>query len=165
MPSYIVCPDGTTYLDTARVTPGQLGGRPYEASDPEAALLRAYDDGYAKFPAMKHYDNRDVTAWVAARDARILAAARRVIGDAGMRAFTRRALAREANMSDGAVSNFGVSSYLKDKPSAGYRERILAALMRDAIDQGDISMIRVGIADGCLRGDEVPEGLRAAAGV
>jgi AcrR family transcriptional regulator len=163
MPTFIVCPDGSTYT-LGKLTPTEAGGRAVDADSAEDALHVAYADGYASFPAMPH--SRGVHNWTGLRDARILAAARRVIAATGMRGVSRAALAREANMASGTISNFGRTKYKADtNPTEGYRERVLAALMADAVDKADIGLIRAGVADGCLSTDVVPEGLRAAVGV
>lgn len=166
MRTYIVCPDGTTYL-AGKLTAEEAEGRAVVAEEREEALHLAYADGYANFPAMRHYDGTtDPAHWAAVRDARILAGTRRVISDVGLQGLTRRAIAAAANVKPATVSNFGRTNYKQtEKPVDGYRERILTALMADALEKADIAMIRVGIADGCLRSEEVPEALRAAAGV
>lgn len=163
MPTFIVCPDGTVYT-LGKLTPTEAGGRAVDADSAEDALHVAYADGDAQFPAMPH--SRGCHNWTGLRDARILAAARKVIAADGMRGLSRASLAHEANMAAGTISNFGRTAYKADtNPTTGYRERVLAALMADAIDRADIGLIRAGVADGCLKGDEVPEGLRAAVGV
>lgn len=166
MATFIVCPDGTAYSND-KLTAAQAGGRAIVADSDEAARLIAYADGYAQFPPMTHYDGTtEPGEWAKVRDTRILAATRRVIDRGGLQGLTRKAIADAANVKPATVSNFGRTNYKQtDKPTEGYRERILAALMADALVKGDIAMIRVGVADGCLRGEEVPEGLRAAAGV
>lgn len=164
MPTFIVCPDGSVVLPHGGFDSEDLGGRAVVADDREAALHIAYADGDAQFPAMPH--SRGCHNWTGLRDARILAAARKVIAAGGMRGLSRANLAAEANMAAGTISNFGRTAYKSDtNPTTGYRERVLAALMADAIDRADIGLIRAGVADGCLKGDEVPEGLRAAVGV
>lgn len=164
MPTYIVCPDGSVLLPHNGFDSEDLGGRPVVADSPEEALHVAYADGDAKFPPMPH--SRGCQNWTGLRDARILAAARRVINTDGMRGLKRIAIAAQANMAPGTISNFGRTAYKSDtNPTDGYRERVLSALMADAIDKADIAMIRVGVSDGCLRADEVPDGLRAAVGV
>lgn len=169
MASFIVCPDGTTYSEVhLRAQPAaRSNGRAVMANSAEDALHLAYADGYAQFPPMTHYDGTtEPDTWARVRDERILAATRRVISASGLQGLTRKAIADAANMKPATVSNFGRTNYKQNgTPTNGYRERILAALMAEAIEKGDIAMIRVGVADGCLRGEEVPAGLRAAVGL
>lgn len=102
----------------------------------------------------------------AIRDERTLEAARRIIERRGLSALTRDAIAEEAGVSPASVSNFGrtrISNGEHDRES--YRSRILRALMRQAVRCGDVTMIRVGLVDGCLRAHEIPAHLRNAAGL
>lgn len=121
----------------------------------------------AKTSRSNRYDgSTDLDKWAAMRDRRILDASRRLIGRGGLRSLTRKAIAEEAEISPATVNNFGRTSTQRNyRPAEGYRERVLAALMADAIDKADIAMIRVGVADGCLRCEDVPEALRVLAGV
>jgi len=157
----------TVYPDGAVGYGHDDAGRPFIAQTEEAARLLAYADGFAQFPAMTHYDGTtEPSVWAAVRDNRILAATRRVITERGLQGLTRKTLADAANMKPGTISNYGRTNYKQTaKPTEGYRERILSGLMADAIAKADIAMIRAGVADGCLRSDDVPDGLRAAAGV
>jgi len=97
------------------------------------------------------------------RDGRILAAAKRLIDTVGLSGMTRESLATASGNSPASVSNFGrhrISNGAHGRE--GYRERILAALMAEAIEQGDVRMLRVGLADGSLRPADIPDPLREA---
>jgi hypothetical protein len=99
----------------------------------------------------------------AARDLRVLNAARRVIETNGLSALTREALADEARVSAASVSNFGRTRITNgEHDREGYRPRILRALMDAALESSDLPMLRVGIADGCLRLEDLPVHLRLA---
>lgn len=169
MANFIVCPDGTTYQNdrVPAVPAASLGGRPFIADSAEDALHLAYAEGYARFPALKYRPGTMAGGeWSALRDRRIMAAARRVVMTRGLKFFNRAAIAAEANTKPATINNFGRTVYSENyNPTDGYRERILSGLMAEAIDKADIAIIRVGIADGCLRGEDVPIGLRAAVGL
>lgn len=101
-----------------------------------------------------------------ARDARTLAAATRIVETRGLSGLTRDAIADEARLSAASVSNFGrhrITNGVHDR--TGFRLRILRAMMDAAIEKADMRMIRIGLADGCLRRDDVPMHLRGAAGI
>lgn len=101
-----------------------------------------------------------------ARDARTLAAAVRIVETRGLSGLTRDAIADEAGLSAASVSNFGRHRITNgDHDPLGYRTRILRAMMDQAIERADVRMIRIGLADGCLRKDDVPPHMRAVAGV
>lgn len=100
------------------------------------------------------------------RDDKILAAARRIIENQGLSALTRDKIANEAGLSAASVSNYGLTSITNSPPpSEGYRARILRGLMAQAVERSDVRMVRVGLADGCLKVDALPNHLRKAAGV
>jgi hypothetical protein len=102
----------------------------------------------------------------AKRDDCILDTAYRIVETRGMSALTRETLAYEANLSPASVSNFGRYRISNGEHSReGYRTRVLRAVMDRAIEQGDIRMLRIGLADGCLKADGVPVRLRASVGV
>jgi AcrR family transcriptional regulator len=95
------------------------------------------------------------------RDGRILAAAGRIIRARGLNALNRETIANEAGVSPTSVSNFGRTRITNGTHERlPYRTRILAGLMSQAIDDGDLKMIRVGIAEGCLKAHDVPPALR-----
>lgn len=97
------------------------------------------------------------------RDDKILAATKRIIEREGLSALTREKIADEAGLSIGSVSNYGLSSITNSPPpSEGYRARILRGLMQQAVDRADVKMVRVGLADGCLKLDALPDFLRKA---
>lgn len=101
----------------------------------------------------------------AQRDERALAAACRIVETKGLSALTREAIAHEAQLSPASVSNFGRQRISNGEHTReGYRTRILAAMMNAAIEKGDARMLRVGLADGCLRPDAIPVSLRAVVG-
>lgn len=102
----------------------------------------------------------------AARDQRALDAACRIVENKGLSALTREAIAHEADLSPASVSNFGRHRISNGSHSReGYRTRILRAMMELALERGDVRMLRIGLADGCLKPDAIPMRLRAAAGV
>lgn len=102
----------------------------------------------------------------AARDQRALDAACRIVENKGLSALTREAIAHEADLSPASVSNFGRHRISNGSHSReGYRSRLLCAMMNRAVEQGDVRMLRIGLADGCLKPDAIPMRLRAAAGV
>lgn len=97
------------------------------------------------------------------RDDAILDAAARVIERDGLSALTRDAVAEEANLSPASVSNFGrtrITNGTHDR--SGYRARILHALMWRAIGTRNLSMIRIGLADGCLKRADLSDDLLVA---
>lgn len=97
------------------------------------------------------------------RDDKILAATKRIIEREGLSALTREKIADEAGLSIGSVSNYGLTSITNSPPpSEGYRARILRGLMKQAVDRGDVRMVQVGLADGCLKLDALPDFLRKA---
>ena len=97
------------------------------------------------------------------RDDKILAATKRIIEREGLSALTREKIADEAGLSIGSVSNYGLSSITNSPPpSEGYRARILRGLMQQAVERADVKMVRVGLADGCLKLDALPDFLRKA---
>lgn len=98
------------------------------------------------------------------RDEQIKKAAVAVIRSRGLSGLTREAIARQAQISPASVSNFGLRSD-GVTPSSGFRSRVLSALMADAITNGDIALLRVGLADGCLKTDDVPAVLRGGLGL
>lgn len=101
----------------------------------------------------------------AIRDEQILDAAARVIKRDGLKALTRQAIAEEAQLADGSISNFGRTRISNGAHEPiGYRERILAALMVRAQQERDVNMLRVGLVDGCLSAGDIPDDLRAAVG-
>lgn len=101
----------------------------------------------------------------AVRDERALEAACRIVETRGLSALTRDAIADEANLSPASVSNFGRHRISNGTHAReGYRTRILRAMMERAIEKSDIRMLRVGLADGCLKPDAIPVRLRAVAG-
>lgn len=96
------------------------------------------------------------------RDRRVLEAARAIIKRDGLKALTRDAIADEARLAAASVSNFGrtrISNGTHD--GLGYRERIMAALMADAMAARDIAMLRVGMVDGCIQLSDLPDDMRA----
>lgn len=102
----------------------------------------------------------------AARDRRALDAACRIVETKGLSGLTREAIAHEADLSPASVSNFGRHRISNGEHSReGYRTRILRAMMDLAVEKGDVRMLRIGLADGCLKPDAIPMRLRAAAGV
>jgi AcrR family transcriptional regulator len=102
----------------------------------------------------------------AVRDQRALEAACRIVETRGLSALTRDAIADEANLSPASVSNFGRHRISNGTHAReGYRSRILRAMMDLAVEKADVRMLRVGLADGCLKPDAIPIHLRAAAGV
>lgn len=114
----------------------------------------------ATVPTDGEIDERNIL-----RDARILAAAREVIEQSGLSGMTRRAIAERARLSRAGVSNFGRTRLSNgDHDSEGYRSRIMRALMDDAIARSDMRMVQIGLADGCLRPDALPDHMRAAVG-
>lgn len=99
------------------------------------------------------------------RDDKILAATKRIIEREGLSALTREKIADEAGLSIGSVSNYGLSSITNSPPPGranGYRARILRGLMQQAVERADVKMVRVGLADGCLKLDALPDFLRKA---
>lgn len=101
----------------------------------------------------------------AARDQRALDAACSIVESKGLSALTREAIAHAANLSPASVSNFGRQRISNgDHSREGYRQRILRAMMEQAIEKGDVRMLRVGLADGCLKPDAVPARLRSTVG-
>lgn len=100
------------------------------------------------------------------RDERALEAAKRIVETRGLSALTRDAIAEEANLSAASVSNFGRTRISNGTHArVGYRSRILSALMDRAVENSDVKLIRIGLADGCLKPDALPVRLRSAAGV
>jgi AcrR family transcriptional regulator len=99
------------------------------------------------------------------RDERIMRAACKIVEDRGLSALSRDAIAAEAGVAPSSVSNFGRSRITNGDHPRGesYRTRILRDMMGQAVDRGDLRIIRIGLADGCLRSDDVPVHLRAAA--
>lgn len=101
----------------------------------------------------------------AIRDGRTLEAARAIIERNGLSALTRDYIAEVANVSPASVSNFGRTRISNGEHGReGYRSRILRALMADAIMRSDVKMLRIGLADGCLRPAELPPHLQRAVG-
>lgn len=97
------------------------------------------------------------------RDAAIVDAAWRIVELNGINALTRSAIAQEADVSPASVSNFGrVRLTRGEHDRIGYRERVLAAVMKRAVEKSDLRMMRIGLVDGCLSLDDVPAGLRAS---
>lgn len=108
-------------------------------------------------------DTTEIDERNALRDNRILAAARRIVENIGLSGLTREAIADEAAQSPASVSNFGRHRISNgDHAREGYRDRILRALMDEAMRADDVRMLRVGLADGCLKAGDVPERLREA---
>jgi hypothetical protein len=101
------------------------------------------------------------------RDARILAATKRLIAKRGIAYLTRTQIADEAGLAASSVSNYGLASITNgDNPEEGYKTRILRGLLADAIDRKDTAMIRTVLAaDGKITADAVPAFLRLAADV
>lgn len=103
---------------------------------------------------------------VNSRDESILDAAWTLVVERGLSSLTREAIAHLAGVSEASVSNFGRTSITNGpKPTTGYRQRVMRALMNQAIETGDTRMLRIGLADGCLRPEDVPVRLRGAAGL
>lgn len=101
----------------------------------------------------------------ALRDERALTAAKLIVETRGLSALTREAIAKAAKLSPAGVSNFGRTRISNgDHDSEGYRARILRALMDQAIAEGNLRMVRIGLADGCLRVDALPAALAELAG-
>lgn len=99
------------------------------------------------------------------RDTRVLEAAERLIRARGISTLTREAIADVAGVSPTSVSNFGRTRITNGEPCGeGYRSRILRAVMDVAIERADLSMLRIGIYDGCLRPENLPDNLRAVIG-
>lgn len=99
----------------------------------------------------------------AARDLQVRNAARRIIEAKGLSALTRDAIADEARVSAASVSNFGRTRITNgDHAPEGYRARILRALMDEAEQSRDLPMLRIGLADGCLRLADLPTHIRLA---
>lgn len=100
------------------------------------------------------------------RDEKTLEAAWRIVETRGLSALTRDAIADEANLSAASVSNFGRTRISNGTHAReGYRSRILHAMMNKAIEKADVRMLRIGLADGCLKPDALPIHLRAAVGI
>lgn len=100
----------------------------------------------------------------ALRDRKVLDAAARIVETQGLSGLTRDAIADCAQVSPASVSNFGrhrISNGTHD--DTGYRARILRAMMDEAIEAGDVTMLRVGLADGCLKPADIPDELRVQA--
>lgn len=102
------------------------------------------------------------------RDAAILDGARRLIRAEGLNQLRRARLALYAGISPTSVNNFGrtsLSSTTADPAEGGYRSRVLRVLMEQAVADRDIVLIGAGLADGCLRADDLDGELRAIMGV
>lgn len=102
------------------------------------------------------------------RDAAILDGARRLIRAEGLNQLRRATLALYAGISPTSVNNFGrtsLSSTTADPADGGYRSRVLRVLMAQAVTDRDIVLIGAGLADGCLRADDLDGELRAIMGV
>jgi AcrR family transcriptional regulator len=90
----------------------------------------------------------------AARDERVLTAARAIVTSDGLSALTRETIAQEAGVSPASVSNFGRSRISNgDHSREGYRTRIMDALMVQALDEQNDRLIAIGVADGFLTVD------------
>ena len=114
---------------------------------------------------MNAHSSPDFEAINADRDRRVLEAARSLIMAKGLSALTRSAIATEANLSAASVSNYGRRRISNgDHSPEGYRARILGALMAEATHSDDLPMLRIGLADGCLRLEDVPVRLRVLLG-
>ena len=115
----------------------------------------------------------------ATRDERVLAAARVILETRGLASLTRDAIAQEAGVSAASVSNFGLTRLTRynsrradqrrENPirdsTNGFRPKVLLALMADAVERADLAMLRIGLADGCIRAADVPEALRGDLGL
>lgn len=100
------------------------------------------------------------------RDGAILDGARRLIRERGLGSLTRSLLAQYAGVAPASVSNFGRTRLSSTPPPAeGYRERLLRALMAEAIAARDVVLIGAGLTDGCLQPDDLGDELRAVMGV
>lgn len=102
------------------------------------------------------------------RDTAILDGARRLIRAEGLDQLRRAKLAEYAGISPTSVNNFGrtsLSTTTADPAEGGYRSRILRVLMAQAVIDRDIVLIGAGLADGCLRADDLDGELRAIMGV
>lgn len=110
-------------------------------------------------------DDLEIDERNARRDERVLAAAAAIVSTHGLSGLTRDAIAEHANISPASVSNFGRHRISNgDHSDEGYRSRILRAMMNAALAADDVKTLRVGLADGCLKLDEVPMRLRSAVG-
>ena len=100
------------------------------------------------------------------RDAAILEGARRLIRERGLSRMTRETLAAYSGVSPTSVSNFGRTSVsTSPPPDNGYRDRLLSALMAQAIADRDVVLIGAGLVDGCLSADDLSDELRLVMGV
>lgn len=100
------------------------------------------------------------------RDAAIMDGARRLIRERGLSRMTRGLLADYSGCSPTSISNFGrVSVSTTEPPAEGYRERLLKALMAQAVVERDVVLLGAGLTDGCLSADSLPGDLRAVMGV
>lgn len=96
------------------------------------------------------------------RDAKILNAALALADRHGLRHLTRSAVAREAGVSAGSVSNFG-REQSDQSPDRDHMSRLRAAVMRAAIDRGILSVLAEGVATGDPVAMAAPADLRATA--
>jgi hypothetical protein len=101
----------------------------------------------------------------ATRDAAILAAARTLALDVGLHGMTRAALAERSGLSAASVSNFGITSVstLRHGEHGPIVLRVVEALMRHAVDTGDLPLVAAGIAARHPVALGAPEQMRIAA--
>lgn len=96
------------------------------------------------------------------RDSRILEAARSILLKRGLAFLTRDAIADQANVSAASVSNFARHRITNGShDSLGYRQRIMTALLNDALAANDIAIIRICVADGSVSRDTLPGNIAA----
>lgn len=105
-------------------------------------------------------DDRNTT-----RDDRILEAARGLVHEHGLSGMTREAIAMRAGLAVGSVSNFGRQRITNGQHPRGDQvmPRIRDALMVDAVERGDLVVLRMGLATQHPTALAAPEQLRVAA--
>lgn len=99
------------------------------------------------------------------RDRRILTAARDLAVRVGLRGITRQAVADLAGMSVGSVSNYGRTRITNGGHAKGraVMDTIRDALVARAVTDGDLVLLRMGLADQHPGALAAPEQLRVAA--
>ena len=99
------------------------------------------------------------------RDERILTAAASLVRANGLHALTRESIAQAAGMAAGSVSNFGQWSLSTTRLglSGPVIPRVVEALMKRAVESGDLELLAMGIAAAHPIARDAPYELRVAA--
>lgn len=99
-----------------------------------------------------------------ARDAAILDVAGRLALEHGYRNVTRDMIAAAAGVASGTVSNYGGERFTNGGvPTGSAMARIRHALMRRAVETGDLPIVAQGLANRDPIALDAPEQLRMAA--